>query len=229
MAVIPQDRRGQIELVLTVFAAAVLYFLWAGSPIGGLQGVSQLGKTRDSLTRTIDSIQVTVDQAKRLVRQGAVQQVERMLAEYRASLDMMRQLVPAGPEMPNLFDDITSRAKVRGANVVNLVPAALESGAPFDIQRARVQVTGTYDQIGEYLSDISSLPRIIVPYDLHIQRIQSPTADSTLLRRNILVASFQLKTYVKPQVVERPATPGAPARPGAAPAPPAAPPAGARR
>src|SRR4051812_28160533 len=136
MALFPQDRRGQLELVATVLAIGVLYFAWSGTPIGGLQGVSQLTKSRDSLPRTIDSIQVTVDQAKRLVRQGAVAQVERMLAEYRASLDMMRQLVPAGPEMPNLFDDITSRAKVRGANVVNMVPAALESGAPFDIQRA---------------------------------------------------------------------------------------------
>lgn len=209
MAVFPQDRRGQLELVFFILAVSVLYFLWAGTPIGNVQGVSQLTVTRDSLTRTIDSVQATVDQAKRLVSQGAVQQVERMLAEYRASLDQMRQLVPAGPEMPNLLDDITSRAKVRGASVVNMVPAALESGAPFDIQRARVQVTGTYDQIGEYLSDIASLPRIIVPYEVRIQRIQSPTADAALVRRNLLVASFSIKTYVKPQIVDpRPAEAG---------------------
>lgn len=208
MAVMPKDRRGQIELVFVILGIAVAYFAWSGTPIGGVPGISQLGATRDSLTRTIDSVQATVDQAKRLVSQGAVSQVERMLAEYRASLDMMRQLVPVGTEMPNLLDDITSRAKVRGANVVNMVPAALESGAPFDIQRARVQVTGTYDQIGEYLSDIASLPRIIVPHDVRIARVAGPASDSAANRRNRLVASFVIKTYVKPQAVEpRPGQP----------------------
>jgi Tfp pilus assembly protein PilO len=215
MAVFPQDRRGQIEVVFTILAVAVIYFVWAGTPVGGVPGASQLAKSRDSLQREIDSIQTRVDQAKRLVRQGTVARVQRNLDEYRATLDMMRQLVPAGPEMPNLFEDITSRAKVRGANVVNMVPASLESGAPFDIQRARVQVTGTYDQLGEYLSDIASLPRIIVPYDVHIQRVSSPTADTSLLRRNLLVASFSIKTFVKPQV-----NPNARPRPGAAAAPP---------
>jgi type IV pilus assembly protein PilO len=212
MAVFPQDRRGQIMVVLVILAVAALYFVWAGTPIGGISGVSQLAKTRDSLQRQVDSLDAIVESAKRTVANGAVAQLERRLAEYRASLDMMRQLVPAGEEMPNLFDDITSRAKVRGANVVNIVPANLESGAPFDTKRARVQVTGRYDQIGEYLSDIAGLPRIIVPYDVHLERINSPTADTSLTRRGILVATFQIRTYVKPVAPEprRPA-PGAPA------------------
>jgi Tfp pilus assembly protein PilO len=207
MAVFPQDRRGQLLLVFTIVAVAALYFIWAGTPIGGVPGISQLNKTRDSLQREVDSLDALVENAKRVVAQGAVAQLERRLAEYRASLDQMRQLVPAGEEMPNLFDDITSRAKVRGANVVNIVPANLESGAPFDTKRVRVQVTGQYDAIGEYLSDIASLPRIIVPYDVHIERVAAPggappvtAADSA--RANQLQASFQLRTYVKPQVAD---------------------------
>ncbi len=220
MAIFPQDRRGQLMVVFTILAVAGLYFLWSGTPIGSVRGISQLNKSRDSLQRQIDSLDVLVENAKKVVAQGAVAQLERRLAEYRASLDMMRQLVPAGEEMPNLFDDITSRAKVRGANVVNIVPANLESGAPFDTKRARVQVTGRYDQIGEYLSDIAGLPRIIVPYDVHLERVQSPTADTSLTRRGLLVASFQIRTYVKPAAVEprRPAA-GAPAAPAAHPAP----------
>jgi type IV pilus assembly protein PilO len=215
MAVFPQDRRGQLLLVFFILALAALYFLWAGTPVGGVPGISQLNKTRDSLQRKVDSLDAIVESAKRTVAQGAVAQLERRLAEYRASLDMMRQLVPAGEEMPNLFDDITSRAKVRGANVVNIVPANLESGAPFDTKRARVQVTGRYDQIGEYLADIAGLPRIIVPYDLHLERIASPTADTSLARRGILVATFQIRTYVKPAAPEPRRPAGSPAAPGA--------------
>jgi type IV pilus assembly protein PilO len=221
MAVLPQDRRGQLELVFTIVAVAAVYFMYSGTPVLNWAGITQLNHVRDSLTRQIDSLNNQVDNAKRVVRQGTVAQLERRLAEYRASLDMMRQLVPAGEEIPNLLDDITSRAKVRGARIDNFVPANLESGAPFDTKRARVLVTGQYDQIGEFLSDISSLPRIIVPYDIRISRMAGPTADTARVRAGTLLqASFQIRTYVKPQPADttqqrprpRPAAPPAAGR-----------------
>lgn len=209
---IPKDKRGQTLLFLTIAAAAVLYFTWSGTPVGGVPGVSQLNVRRDSLQRALDSLQTQVRNAQRDVRQGAVAQLERALAEYRASLDLMRQLVPVSEEVPNLLDDVSSRAKVRGANVVNFVPQPLESGTPFDTKRVRVTVTGEYDQIGEFLSDVASLPRIIVPQDLQISRVSGPAADTTG-RRQILQASFQIRTYVKPHVLEVPGTP--PSQPNA--------------
>lgn len=202
MAVLPQDRRGQLLLFGTVAAVSALYFLWGGTPIGGVPGLSQLGKRRDSLQVQIDSIQTQVDSAKRDVQRGAVRQLEARLAEYRANLELMRQLVPLGAEVPNLLDDISSRAKIRGASVITFQPQAVESGSPFDTQRFRFVVTGQYDQIGEFLTDVASLPRIIVPYDLRIERIQSPTADSALRARALLQASFQIRTYVKPPVTD---------------------------
>jgi type IV pilus assembly protein PilO len=205
MAALPQDQRGQVLLILTLLALGFVYFAWAGTPIGGVPGVSQLGTTRDSLQNQIDSLQRQVDAANRTVRRGEVARLERALAEYRATLDLMRTLVPAGEEMPNLLDEISSRAKARGATIVNYVPAPLESGAPFDTKRVRVQVTGQYDQIGEYLSDIASLPRIIVPYELHIERVAAPPSQGTAAdsaRARLLQASFQLRTYVKPSVLD---------------------------
>lgn len=200
MALLPQDRRGQILVVLTFLALVGVYLLYSGSPIGGLNGWSQLGVTRDSIQNQIDSLDNQVKAAQRIVRQGTVAQLERRLAEYRATLDLMRQLVPNGEEIPNLLDDISSRAKVRGAEVVNFQPAVLESGSPFDTKRARLVVKGSYDQIGEFLADIASLPRIIVPYDIKLERVTGPTADSSRQRAGILLqASFQIRTFVKPQ------------------------------
>jgi hypothetical protein len=53
---------------------------------------------------------------------------------------------------------------------------------------------------------VASLQRIIVPQELQISRITSPTADSALRERQLLQASFQIRTYVKPQPL--PAAPG---------------------
>jgi type IV pilus assembly protein PilO len=203
VALLPQDTRGQLLLFGTVVAVVALYFSWSGTPIVNAPGLSQLGATRDSLQVQIDSIQTQVDSAKRDVQRGTVRQLEEALNQYRASLELMRQLVPLSGEVPNLLDDISSRAKIRGATVVTFVPQPLESGSPFDTQRFRFTVTGQYDQIGEFLTDIASLPRIIVPYDLVITRIQSPAADSALLANvALLQASFQIRTYVKPPVTD---------------------------
>jgi type IV pilus assembly protein PilO len=221
MALLPQDKRGQILVVLTFLALVGVYLLYSGSPFGGLNGWSQLGVTRDSLQNRIDSLDNQVKAAQRIVRQGTVAQLERRLAEYRATLDLMRQLVPNGEEIPNLLDDISSRAKVRGAEVVNFQPAVLESGSPFDTKRARLVVKGSYDQIGEFLADIASLPRIIVPYDIKLERIQLPASDTVHNRSGtMLQASFQIRTYVKPapgDTLRRPPA-AAPGRPGAPPA-----------
>ena len=213
MAVLPQDRRGQMLLVFVIVAVATLYFLWQGTPIGGVPGVSTLAARRDSMQHVIDSLNNEVKIAERLVAGGAVARLERRLAEYRATLDLMRQLVPAGEEIPNLLDDIASRAKVRGANIAVFVPAPLESSSPFDIKRARITATGTYDQIGEFLADIASLPRIIVPSELKLEHIQVPARDTVHNRGGtVLQATFQIRTYVKPPAGEvRPAHPAAPA------------------
>jgi len=110
----------------------------------------------------------------------------------------MKQLVPVGSEIPDLLDDIASRARMRGADVINFVPQnPPESGSPFDTQRARFTVTGQYDQIGEFLADVASLPRIIVPFDVRLTRIQAQGADSARAAHNELQLTFQIRTYVK--------------------------------
>ena len=80
-----------------------------------------------------------------------------------------------------------------------VVPQQVEAGpAPFDTYRYNISVIGKYDQIGQFLADVASLQRIIVPYDLSIAAAQSGAAkvlgDST---DTLLEAKFQIRTFVK--------------------------------
>jgi len=72
MAVLPQDRRGQTLLFLTIFAAAGLYVLYGGSPIGGLKGFAALGDSAGVLQHQIDSVSSRVTAAKRTIAAGAL-------------------------------------------------------------------------------------------------------------------------------------------------------------
>ena len=208
----PQDRRSQIELLTVVVALVLLYFGYAGLSMVGLTGFKPLGVHRDSLRTELDSITAQVARAKRDVAGGTLEKLDQRLAEFTATLDQVRQLVPARSEVPNLLDDITSRAKMRGTTFAGFQPQAPESGTPYDIQRYRLTVAGQYDEIAEFLTDIASLPRIIVPYDVHLSHVQGPVAD-TSQSATMLQATFAIRTFVK----QMPDTAGA-----AVPAPPAA-------
>src|SRR5439155_772619 len=68
--------------------------------------------------------------------------------------------------------DISTKAKIRGVTIGRLEPLAVEAGAPFDTYKYRLEIIGHYDQLGEFMSDIASLNRIIVPQDVILKPAQ---------------------------------------------------------
>jgi Tfp pilus assembly protein PilO len=66
-----------------------------------------------------------------------------------------------------------------------------------------MSVIGRYDQIGEFLADVASLQRIIVPYDLSVAAANTNAAkalgDTT---GALLEAKFQVRTFVKSSTPE---------------------------
>jgi type IV pilus assembly protein PilO len=128
----------------------------------------------------------------------------------------MRRLVPERNEVPTLIDDISTKAKVRGVTLGKIQPLSPDPGQPFDTYRYRLEVYGHYDQIGEYLADIASLPRIVVPQEVTLtaatpqaQKLLADTAGALLL------AEFSIRTFVKSAAPPPGTQPAAGARPGA--------------
>ena len=205
---IPTDQRSQVMLLLTVVAAFVIYLAWDGLGFNPYAHKVQ-GARIDSARVEIDSLQRIVEAAKRDLASGSVEDLRRRVAEYSASLELMRRLVPEASEVPALMDDISTKAKVRGVTLGKLQPLTREPGQPFDTERYRLEVYGHYDQIGEFLADIASLPRIVVPQELIVtparqatQRLLGDTLGSLLL------AEFSIRTYVKAVAPPAAAQPG---------------------
>jgi type IV pilus assembly protein PilO len=151
------------------------------------------------LETEIDSLRATVDSARRDLASGTVESLRQRVADYEASLGLMRRLVPLENEVPSLIDDIASRATLRGVHIQEINPQSVEAAGIFDTHRYRVSVVGHYDEIGEFLADVASLPRIMVPYELTLGiaplTAQVAYGDTT---RALLQAQFQLRTFVKP-------------------------------
>src|SRR5213594_2663078 len=152
-------------LLLTIFALAGGYVFWKYY----YQPTSQqIAATKAE----IDSLQIIIDRAKQDLATGTMEDLRRKVEQYRGMLALMRRLVPERNEVPALIDDISTKAKVRGVTLGKIQPLNPEPGAPFDTYRYRLEIIGHYDQLGEFLSDIASLPRIVVPQDLSLKPAQ---------------------------------------------------------
>ena len=213
---VPTDQRSQVMLLLAIVAAFMIYLAWDGMGLNPYAHKVQAARIVAARVE-IDSLQQIVDAAKRDLASGSVEDLRRRVAEYGASLELMRRLVPEGNEVPALMDDISTKAKVRGITLGKMQPLTPEPGQPFDTYRYRLEVYGHYDQIGEFLADIASLPRIVVPQELVLspakqqaQRLLGDTLGALLL------AEFSIRTYVKstapPPAAGQPAGGSTPAR-----------------
>src|SRR5258705_12406976 len=159
MALLPTDQRSQIMMLLVLVAGAGGYFFWTKVQSPQSARIAAANAEADSLAKIVEA-------AKRDLASGTVEDLRRKVEEYQGSLELMRRLVPQRNEVPTLIDDISTKAKVRGVTLGKIQPLTPEPGAPFDTFRYRLEVYGHFDQVGEYLADIASLPRIVVPQEV---------------------------------------------------------------
>lgn len=185
----------------------LLYFLIALPLLGAVAFYMYIYSSRTDTTaelqRTVDSLEAAVDSARQDLASGTVEEIRLRVADYEASLQLMRQLVPTGNEVATLINDISDRAKLRNIHIADLSPLGDDDAGRFRMTRYRFVVLGHYDEIGGFLSDIASLPRIMVPHQLSLS--QAPDQSALALGDTtgaLLQATFQLRTFVKPSGFE---------------------------
>ena len=191
MALLPQDRQSQVMLLITIGMVGLGYAFWN-------YWAKPTGQEIDAVQTEIRSMEAVIAQAKADLASGTVEDLRRKVEKYQAMLGLMRRLVPEKNEVPALIDDISTKAKVRGVTIGRIEPQPVDPGPPFDTYRYRLEIIGHYDQLGEFLSDIASLPRIIVPQDVVLkaaagqaQKLLGDTLGA------LLEAQFGIRTFVK--------------------------------
>ncbi|HET7109667.1 MAG TPA: type 4a pilus biogenesis protein PilO [Gemmatimonadales bacterium] len=188
-------------ILIGLLAVIVGYMGYTGSVVSslGFPGISAQKAQAVAMNDTLTTLEAQIDSAKRELARGTAEDVRKKLEAHRASLALLRRLVPERNEVPNLLDDMSTRAKIRGVTLAQVVPLPVEDGpVPFNTYKYQISVVGHYDQIGEFLSDVASLQRIIVPQDVQVAAAENAAAkamgDST---GALLEAKFQIRTFVK--------------------------------
>lgn len=147
----------------------------------------------------IDSLQARIDTARADLARGTVESLRATVAQYGEALSVMRELVPEQHEVVALIDSVASRARLRGVALLSINSLPNESEPPFQVIRSQITVLGPYDEIGEFLSDIASLPRVMVPYGVSLQVASANDLQGLLVEegRTYLRSTFNIRTFVK--------------------------------
>jgi Tfp pilus assembly protein PilO len=188
-------------LLAILLAGVVGYIAYTGEVLQliGVPGLQQRTARVEALQDTVRTLEASVDSARRELARGSVEDVRQRADQHRATLAVLRQLVPEQNEVPDLLDDISTRAKIRGVNLAAWAPEAVQPGpAPFDTYSYQMSVVGRYDQIGQFLTDVAGLRRIFVPLDVSMASVDQTRAralgDTTSA---MLEAKFKVRTFVR--------------------------------
>ena len=146
----------------------------------------------------VDSLDKKNQQAKADIAQGSMQKLRAQSIEYEQSLKVMRQLVPRSNEVPALLEDISTAARRVGLDLASVEPMPVLPGEQFDTYRYKLGVIGGYHPVGQFLSNVGSLNRIIAPVTMAIKL--HPVADKTKARvkkgESLIDTQFQVQMYV---------------------------------
>jgi type IV pilus assembly protein PilO len=146
----------------------------------------------------VDSLDKKNQQAKADIAQGSLQKLKAQSSEYEQSLKVMRQLVPRSNEVPALLEDISTAARRVGRDLASVEPMPVLPGEQFDTYRYKLGVTGGYHPVGQFLSNVGSLNRIIAPATMVITL--HPVAGQTKARvkkgESLIDTEFLVQTYV---------------------------------
>lgn len=102
--------------------------------------------------------------------------IKKQLIDTQQSFGALLKQLPSKSEMDALLTDINQAGLGRGLQFELFRPGAEVATGVFTEQPISIRVTGNYDDLGNFASDISQLPRIVTLNDISI----SPLAAGVL-------------------------------------------------
>jgi type IV pilus assembly protein PilO len=186
MPLLPEDPRDQYRLlgVIALVAIGVLGYMYVLSP------------RADALAELEERIEM-VETANELAeaRMENLDAVREELELGERQFAMLERLVPAEGEVPAIYESIASETQSLGLELINVTPAepVADSAGYFMRQSWSMQVEGEYHDVGEFLTRVASLTRIVRP---DVEEIRP--ARETNSGRQIVSVRFQLEMFVLP-------------------------------
>jgi type IV pilus assembly protein PilO len=185
-------------VVAVMLVLAYWYFLYnpRSAELAGLQ-------------ERIIRVEASNQRAKADLAKGSVDSLRAEVARNAQVLEIMRTLVPTSNEVPALLEDISTAARRVGLDLASVEPMPVIPGEDFDTYRYKLAVIGHYHAIGQFLTNVGSLRRIVAPVTLEVKPQSERGRQQQRVRhdpeRPRLETTFQVQTYVSRALPDEPA------------------------
>ena len=141
--------------MFAVVVAAGAWFVW-------IPQWEELGRIKKDEEKLKESFLVKKKEAINL------DLIKKQLTETQESFGALLKQLPSKSEMDALLTDINQAGLGRGLQFDLFKPGAESVKGAFAEQPISIKVTGNYDDIGKFASDIALLPRIVTLNDISI-------------------------------------------------------------
>ena len=152
-----------------------------------------------ALSGRVDTLESNNKQAKAEASKGNAEKLKVEAEQFARDLEVMRQLVPTGNEVPALLEQVSTAARRAGLDLATVQPEPVIEGQQFDTYRYKLAVTGGYHAVAEFLANVGSLTRIVAPVNLSLAPAANPNMDAVRRRPNgasAIDTRFEIQTYV---------------------------------
>lgn len=194
MAFPPKSQREQAMLLVSIVALALIGLYWT-------YVFTPKGAEIVTLTQRVDTLTSRNRRARAELKTGNVEALKAEAAQHSRDLEVMRQLVPTGNEVPALLEQVSTAARRVGLDIATVQPEPVIEGDQFDTYRYKIMVTGGYHSVAEFLTNVGSLTRIIAPVNVALTPSAMSTRDGNAKDKRTAVGSqldtkFEIQTYV---------------------------------
>lgn len=184
MGLLPSDPKDQKKLLIGLIPLLLLLGYWYFFHGGKAEEVAAM-ETR------LESLELNNNTARAVAGEGSTADLARRLELYQEHMNRLEQLIPMGEEVPELLNMIARRAEATSVQLALMRPEQDVASEFYRRVTYEMGAIGTYHEIGQFLSEVGSLPRIVTPIDLTLRRGGDGGTE--------LQAGFRIETYILPQ------------------------------
>jgi len=173
--------------------AAIKWFIYLAVVVGVLVGgyYYHIEELQQNLAKVqAEEVALKKDFEKKAFQAANLDAYRRQMVEMEESFGALVSQLPSDTEVPGLLEDITNKGLLNGLEIatIDLQP---EQAKEFYVELPiAIQASGSYHDLGAFISGMAGLPRIVTLHDFNIS---APSGNANRLSMSITAKTYRYK------------------------------------